>query len=64
VDAGRHHLLKFNSSGMEMHSFGELGSGEKQFNRSMGVAYFDKTVYVADTGNNRILRFKLSTDIQ
>lgn len=64
VDASRHRLFKFNSSGVERQSFGEFGSGEKQFNRPMGVAYFDKTVYVADTGNNRILRFKLSTDIQ
>jgi len=64
VDAALNRLLKFNSSGVERHSFGEFGSGEKQFNRPMGIAYFDKTVYVADTGNNRVLRFKLSTDIQ
>lgn len=63
VDAGLHRLLRFNSSGVEKYSFGSFGSGEKQFHRPMGVAYFDKTVYVADTGNNRILRFKLSTDI-
>jgi len=64
VDANLHRLFKFNSSGVEMQSFGEFGAGEKQFSRPMGVAYFDKTVYVADTGNNRIVRFKLSTDIQ
>lgn len=64
VDAKLHRMFKFNSSGVEMHSFGELGAGEKQFHRPMGVAYFDKTVYVADTGNDRIVRFKLSTDIQ
>ncbi|MDZ7401925.1 MAG: hypothetical protein ONB37_17340 [candidate division KSB1 bacterium] len=63
VDAGLHRLLKFNSSGVERHSFGAFGNGEKQFHRPMGVAYFNKTVYVADTGNHRILRFKLSTDI-
>lgn len=63
VDAGSHRLLRFNSSGVEKYSFGSVGTGEKQFQRPMGVAYFDKTVYVADTGNNRILRFKLSTDI-
>jgi len=64
IDAGLHRLFKFNNSGAERQSFGEFGSGEKQFNRPMGIAYFDKTVYVVDTGNNRILRFKLSTDIQ
>jgi DNA-binding beta-propeller fold protein YncE len=63
VDAGLHRLFRFNSSGVEKYSFGSFGSGEKQFHRPMGVAYFDKTIYVADTGNNRILRFKLSTDI-
>ncbi len=63
IDAGLHRLFKFNSSGAELHSFGELGSGEKQFNCPRGIAYFDKTIYVADTGNNRILKFKLSTDI-
>jgi sugar lactone lactonase YvrE len=63
VDVGLHRLLKFNSSEVERYSFGEKDVGEKQFHRPMGVAFFDKTVYVADTGNNRILRFKLSTDI-
>ena len=62
IDVGQHRLFK--SSGAERQSFAEFGPGEKQFNRPMGVAYFNKTVYVADTGNNRILRFKLSTDIQ
>ena len=62
IDAGQHRLFK--SSGAERQIFGELGSGEKQGKRPMGVAYFNKTVYVADTGNNRIVRFKLSTDIQ
>ncbi|MDZ7623899.1 MAG: hypothetical protein U5J96_05550 [Ignavibacteriaceae bacterium] len=31
------------------------------FNEPHGVAFFDKTLYVADTGNNRIVRFILST---
>lgn len=63
VDAGKHRLFRFNASGIEKYSFGEYGTGEKQFHRPLGVAYFDKTIYVADSGNNRILRFKLSTDI-
>jgi len=44
-------------------SFGEEGSGPRQFSSPSGVAYFDEIVYVADTGNNRIARFKLSTDL-
>ncbi len=45
-------------------SFGGEGSGPFQFIDPSGVCYFKKTVYVADKGNNRILRFKLSTDIE
>lgn len=63
VDAASHRLLKFTSAGEEQQSFGTLGSGEKQFNAPKGVAFFNKTLYVADTGNHRILRFKLSTDV-
>jgi sugar lactone lactonase YvrE len=29
-----------------------------------GVAYYRTIVYVADTGNNRIARFKLTTDFE
>ena len=45
-------------------SFGEFGAGPKQFNQPSGVAYFDRVVYVADKGNNRISRFKLTSDFE
>lgn len=45
-------------------SFGELGIGPKQFNQPSGVAYFNNVVYVADKGNNRISRFKLTSDFE
>lgn len=45
-------------------SFGGEGDGARQFNRPLGVAYFDQIVYVADTGNNRISRFRLNTDFE
>lgn len=45
-------------------SFGGTGSGVRQFRQPMGVAYFNKIVYVADAGNGRVLRFKLTTDFQ
>jgi len=63
IDAGSDSLFKFTGEGFELQSFGGHGSGEKQFDHPSGVAFFDRTVYVADTGNNRIVRFKLSTDI-
>ncbi len=64
VDAEANYLYKFSPSGGELQSFGGSGSGERQFKNPQGVAFFDKTLYVADTGNNRIVRFKLSTDIE
>ncbi len=62
IDAGKDSLFRFTTRGKEKYSFGGSGSGKEKFNKPHGVAYFDKILYVADTGNNRILRFKLSTD--
>ncbi|MDA0683460.1 MAG: hypothetical protein O2797_03840 [Bacteroidetes bacterium] len=45
-------------------SFGGTGDGALQFNAPQGVAYFQRIVYVADTGNNRIGRFRLNTDFE
>lgn len=45
-------------------SFGGTGSGPLSFDDPQGVAYFDRIVYVADTGNNRIARFRLNTDFE
>lgn len=64
VDAAKDSLYRFSSRGIERYSFGGTGSGERQFREPHGVAYFDKTLYVADRGNNRIVRFKLSSDLQ
>jgi hypothetical protein len=64
VDALRNHLYKFNSAGrLLVESFGKYGSGDNQLNSPMGVAHFNKVLYISDTQNNRVLRFKLSTDL-
>lgn len=60
ADAQKDSIYKFNAFGDELQSFG----GPSVFNSPGGVAVSDRTLYVADTGNNRILRFILSTDIQ
>lgn len=60
ADASKDSIYKFNSFGDELESFG----GPTIFNKPHAVAFFDKTLYVADTGNNRILRFILSTDLR
>jgi len=79
VDEGLNRLFQFQTNGQEgvpppagavdqtrqvLVSFGELGNGEKEFNQPSGVAYFDRIVYVADRGNNRILRYRLTSDFE
>jgi hypothetical protein len=60
VDSYKDSLYKFNSLGkLKSESFG----GITQFINPNGVAFFDKTLYITDTGNNRIRRYILSTDI-
>ncbi|MDZ4838690.1 MAG: hypothetical protein SGJ04_01655 [Bacteroidota bacterium] len=54
----------YNSTKYLIVSFGGAGTGITQFNRPTAVAYKDEILYVADAGNNRILRFKLTSDIQ
>ena len=64
IDAVKDSLYRYSSTGMSLPgSFGGNGSGVNKFNHPKGIAYFNKTVYVADTYNNRIVRFKLSTDL-
>ena len=63
VDSERNSVLKFSENGVKILSFGSQGKKGKEFQNPMGIAYSSKIVYVADTGNNRILRFMLSTDI-
>jgi len=45
-------------------SFGGNGSGPFNFKQPMGICYNNRMIYVADKGNNRICRYKLSTDIE
>lgn len=45
-------------------SFGGEGDGPYQFNDPSGVCYLRQVVYVADQGNNRVLRYKLNTDLE
>jgi hypothetical protein len=59
IDSYRNHLFKFSSNGKLLkESFGD----STVFKNPKGISYFNKVVYIADTGNDRILRYKLSTD--
>jgi hypothetical protein len=78
VDAGKDSLYQFTQRGYEgvnppantsitkqiIASFGGTGSGPSQFRDPSGVAYLRNMVFVADRGNNRVLRFRLSTDLE
>lgn len=78
TDAAKDSLFVFNRNGVEgvapppgqetlrpvQVSFGGEGAGPLSFNNPGGVAYLDKIVYVADTGNNRISRYRLNTDFE
>lgn len=64
VDNERDSLYKYSSDGkLKTESFGGAGSGTNQLNAPGGVSFFNKVLYISDTGNNRIVRYKLSTDI-
>ena len=62
VDSKKNQVHKFSRNGVRILSFGKEGMSEKEFKNPTGIAYTNKIVFVADTGNNRILRFMLSTD--
>ncbi len=78
VDRAKDSLYQFTANGLEgvqpppasgetkyiKTSFGGTGIGPSNFNEPMAVAYKDEVIYVADAGNGRILRFKLTLDIQ
>lgn len=78
VDAETDSLYLFQSNGVEgvnppagsdlekavNVSFGGTGNGPREFNNPSGVAYFRQIVYVADTGNNRIARYRLNIDFE
>ncbi|MDZ4757890.1 MAG: hypothetical protein SGJ10_07115 [Bacteroidota bacterium] len=78
VDANKDSLFQFTSRGYEgvnppanygstkqlYASFGGKGQGLFNFDEPSGVCYFKRMIFVADKNNNRICRFKLSTDLE
>ncbi|MEM9663801.1 MAG: hypothetical protein AAF970_02640 [Bacteroidota bacterium] len=78
LDSAKDSLFVFTSTGIEgvapppgasstrpvIVSFGGAGDGPLQVSNPQGVAYYDRIVYVADTGNNRISRYRLNTDFE
>lgn len=78
VDRQLNKLFQFTSAGFEgvvpppnsnitryiVVSFGKEGIGLFEFKQPSGVCYYKKVIYVADSGNNRIIRYILSTDME
>lgn len=78
VDSGKDSLFVFTTKGYEgiapppnssykkniIVSFGGPGHGIFQFKSPSGVCYYKQIVYVADKGNNRIMRYRLNTDLE
>lgn len=76
VDSEKDSLYQFTNTGLEgvapppgsnsdkniKVSFGGTGTSLTQFNSPTGIAYYRQILYVADRGNQRVLRFKLTTD--
>lgn len=60
VETSKDSVYKFNSFGYFVTAFG----GATIFNQPYAVDYFDNILYIADTGNNRIVRYMLSTDLR
>jgi hypothetical protein len=62
VDAALDSIVKFNSRGrFKPESFGGKSPGIS-LNHPTGIAVAENTLYVCDSGNNRIVLYKLSTD--
>ncbi len=67
ADAGLDSVFKFNAFGDELQAIGGFETTAKVnpiLSEPHAVAYFDRIVYVADTGHNRIVRYILSTDLR
>ncbi len=60
-------FYRFGPTGQEQQSVKGFGSGDYQFKTPKGIAVTPnteyQTVYISDTGNNRILQFKLAKDL-
>ncbi|WP_456406276.1 hypothetical protein [Caldithrix abyssi] len=60
-------FYRFGPTGQQQQAVVGFGSGDYQFKNPKGIAVTrntdNQTVYISDTGNNRILQFKLSRDL-
>jgi len=64
IDNSLDSLMKFDLTGKLLpESFGPSKSSGALLHPS-GITYFNKIIYISDSGHNRILRYELSTDLK
>jgi len=54
-------VIKFDRFGRKILAFGREGNDLFSLDNPRGIAVLDETVYIADTDNNRIVRYRLAT---
>jgi len=58
TDCKNHQILKYDTSGNLLSTYGSYGSDDRQFYKPQGIAAIRDTVYVADMGNRRMVALK------
>lgn len=64
VSTPANEIYRFTRNGAYTLKFGEPGTAPGQLNGPHGISWGEGTLYVADSYNNRIVRYRLSTDLQ
>jgi len=64
VDSGNSKIVKFDSNGKLIKSWGSFGAGEGQLNNPSGIFVDSNHVHVADKGNSRIQTFDMDGNFQ
>ena len=58
ADTANHRIRQFTADGQYLNEWGGFGNENNKMNRPFGVAAQNDILYAADTGNNRIVKFK------
>jgi len=64
VDSGNSKIIKFDSNGKLIKSWGSFGAGEGQLNNPSEIFVDSNSIHVADKGNSRIQTFDMDGNFQ
>lgn len=62
TDPEGYRVLVFSDGGLFQYTFGDYGADNSTFGLPVGVAVKDSWLYVADSNNNRVMRFEVDPD--